>query len=966
MKLPSITADNNFCQILSLIPGAVYTCDVEGRLTFFNKKAVELWGREPKIGDDDEKFCGAFRLWRPDGNLLAHAHTPMADALKRGVSARNQEVIIQRPDNSRITVSVSIDPLYDSNGNIEGAINIFQDITEKKQQEEKVLKSEAQLREILEALPAAVYTTDAEGRITAFNQAAVKFSGRTPQIGTDSWCVTWKLYWPDGTPLPHDECPMAMALKRGEPVRGYEAIAERPDGSRVHFIPYPTPLRDSSGSIIGAVNMLVDITDRKQAEEARAHLSAVIDSANDAILSKNLEGIITSWNKAAESLYGYTADEIIGRNVKVLVPENRHEEVDDFLTKIRRGEQIKHYETKRRRKDGSLVDISLTISAIKSEQGRITGASAIARDITDRKRAEKMLRIQARQQQTVAEMSALALSEPDLQKVFDCIASGVAKTLEVKYSRITEFLPNENKGLLHAGVNWKEGFIGNGKAAEFDSEASYTLQSDSPVIIEDLQEEKRFDRPPFLVDHGVISGMSCIIRGKDDEQPWGVFGVYAKRRRTFTSDDINFLSSVVNILSIAIQQNRAEKDLKIAHEELRQSHLELEHKVRERTKVAEARAEKLRELASALTLAEQKERSRLAQILHDHLQQLLIAIKITANRMRKESGKNSNLSSLIHQIEELTNESIESSRSFAVELNPHVLRDAGLITAMEWLARWVKDKNNLLVQVHAERNIKVPADDIKIVLFQSVRELLLNVVKHAGTNCAQIRLSSDENNICIEVIDAGKGFDVEILQKKASGFGLLHVFERLELLGGSIKVESALGKGSHFFLSAPAVLHENKPKALPFMNGKHDLEHDHDKSKNKEGAITVLVVDDHKILRQGLINMLTQKDNIKIVGEAEDGEEAIRLAGELMPDVIIMDVSMPKMNGIEATEQIKSRFSSIQVIGLSLHDSEDMEETIRRAGASAYIAKSGPLDQLVQTIKKVAAQSSQKTTPSSH
>ena len=155
------------------------------------------------------------------------------------------------------------------------------------------------LRAILEALPAAIYTTDAEGRITSYNEEAVRFSGRVPQIGSDSWCVTWKLYWPDGTPLPHDQCPMAIALKEGRPVRGVSAIAERPDGTRVHFMPYPTPIMDANGRVIGGVNMLVDITDQKLAEESQARLAAIVQSSDDAIVSKSLDGIIRTWNARA-------------------------------------------------------------------------------------------------------------------------------------------------------------------------------------------------------------------------------------------------------------------------------------------------------------------------------------------------------------------------------------------------------------------------------------------------------------------------------------------------------------------------------------------------------------------------------------------------------------------------------------------------------------------------------------------
>ena len=134
----------------------------------------------------------------------------------------------------------------------------------------KVRDSERRFRQIIDALPAAIYTTDAEGRVTMFNEAAATFAGRTPQLGTDSWCVTWRLFWPDGAPMPHDQCPMATAVKERRSIRGMEGIVERPDGTRRRFIPYPTPLFDSSGTMVGAVNMAVDITDRKLAEEAIA------------------------------------------------------------------------------------------------------------------------------------------------------------------------------------------------------------------------------------------------------------------------------------------------------------------------------------------------------------------------------------------------------------------------------------------------------------------------------------------------------------------------------------------------------------------------------------------------------------------------------------------------------------------------------------------------------------------------
>ena len=253
---------------------------------------------------------------------------------------------------------------------------------------QRKLATELPCRELLDALPAAIYTTDAAGRITYYNAAAVQLAGRKPEIGSDEWCITWRLYRPDGTPLPHDECPMAVALKTGRPVRGVEAVAERPDGTLVPFMPYPTPLHDAAGNLVGAVNMLVDLSERSHAEQVRQLLASIVESSDDAIVSKDLNGVIASWNPGAERLFGYAADEVVGKSVTVLFPEDLLHEETVILERIRRGERIEHYETVRRRKDGSLVDISLTVSPLRDAAGKITGVSKIARDISMRKKAE--------------------------------------------------------------------------------------------------------------------------------------------------------------------------------------------------------------------------------------------------------------------------------------------------------------------------------------------------------------------------------------------------------------------------------------------------------------------------------------------------------------------------------------------------------------------------------------------------
>jgi PAS domain S-box-containing protein len=248
-------------------------------------------------------------------------------------------------------------------------------------------------RALLEALPVAIYATDADGRITFYNEAAVKISGRRPELGSDRWCLTWRLYRLDGTRLPHDQCPMAIALKEQRPVRGVEAVAERPDGSRVLFEPHPTPLFDEDGRLRGAINMLVDLTERQEASVKAARLSAIVESSDDAIISKTLDGRITSWNSGSEHIFGYKEEEMIGQPITRIIPPELHEEEKHILAQLRAGKPIEHFETVRVAKDGRRVDVSLTVSPVRDRFGNIAGASKVSRDITQRKQAEQTQRL---------------------------------------------------------------------------------------------------------------------------------------------------------------------------------------------------------------------------------------------------------------------------------------------------------------------------------------------------------------------------------------------------------------------------------------------------------------------------------------------------------------------------------------------------------------------------------------------
>jgi PAS domain S-box-containing protein len=241
-------------------------------------------GRLLRVNDALCKMLGRSREQLLAMSFLEYTHESARDedavSYARQVRGEIDNYVIRKqatkPDGSIVYLDVHSSSVRTTDGRFRYGVRIIQDVTAAKLMEDRIRESEQQMRQLLEALPAAVYTTDAAGRITFYNKAAAEMAGRTP-LGGEEWCVTWRLYTPDGTPLPHDECPMAVALKEDRPVRGTEAIAERPDGTRVPFIPYPTPLHDATGKLIGAINMLVDITDRKQAENRQ---KVLIDELN--------------------------------------------------------------------------------------------------------------------------------------------------------------------------------------------------------------------------------------------------------------------------------------------------------------------------------------------------------------------------------------------------------------------------------------------------------------------------------------------------------------------------------------------------------------------------------------------------------------------------------------------------------------------------------------------------------------
>jgi PAS domain S-box-containing protein len=384
-------ATQRFADLYDFAPIAYVSFGRSGRIEEANLTATEL------LGDPRDRLIGCpFAFYVADLDLfmqhLLHCRTSQR-AVKTELQLKNRK-------GERIPAQLLSTPISSTSRN--GAL-LYQtaiiDLTERKRFEEKIRRSEERYRTIFDLVPVAVYVCDADGIIQEYNRRAVELWGGEPgQNGVKPrFCGSHKLYYPDGRHMPHEECPMARIL-RGEKLKpeDLEIIVERPDGQRRHVIPAPRILTNIHGKTTGAINSLFDITERKHAEAVAMRLAAAVQSSHDAIAAKTLNGIITDWNQSAERIFGYKPKEIIGKSVLTLIPKERHVEEREILTKIRHGESLDHYETVRRRKDGQLIDVSLTISPIKNPKGEIVGVSKIARDITNRRQSERRLAEQAR------------------------------------------------------------------------------------------------------------------------------------------------------------------------------------------------------------------------------------------------------------------------------------------------------------------------------------------------------------------------------------------------------------------------------------------------------------------------------------------------------------------------------------------------------------------------------------------
>lgn len=373
---------------------------------------------------------------------------------------------------------------------------------------------------------------------------------------------------------------------------------------------------------------------------------------------------------------------------------------------------------------------------------------------------------------------------------------------------------------------------------------------------------------------------------------------------------------------------------------------QLEQRITERTI-------QLRALAVELTESEAHERRRIGRIIHDELQQLLVAahmhVKITLGITDPDSRKIS-----LQKIADLIDKSMSVASNLSEDLSFVGFHDEGLSPSLKWIAGWMLKNHQLIVRIHSDATITHIDESLHIVLCQAVRELLFNVTKHAGVNRAELRISvTPDGQIEILVTDKGIGFNV--LQKKAAkgvnkGLGLFSIEERLKYLGGKLEMKSAEGHGSSFRLLAP--LHQtSKPKDTPKpILRKSTAKAANDRSSPRS-AIRILLVDDHKLIRSALASLIDQEPDLEVAGDASNGLQAIERVKKLQPDLVLMDVTMPQMDGITATRRITQDWPHVKVIGLTMHEDTTYHNAMRKAGAIGCIIKTAASNDLILAIR---------------
>lgn len=714
---------------------------------------------------------------------------------------------------------------------------------------------------------------------------------------------------------PDAEQAMERALTANEYAHDFRVVWD--DGS-VHWLFARAKIfRDQAGAPERMLGVNVDITERKQAEEALRHseeqLELISNTVPALISYVDKERRYVTCNEAYNTWFGLSRNDLIGKTMKEVVGDEAWRAMAPYVEAALQGQAV-DYETEAKYRHGGNRWIHAVYTPHRDASGQITGFIVMVTDIGARKRAEAALRESEMRFRTIADSAPVLIWMDGLH---GC---------EFVNHAYMEFIGVHEQSTV-ANYDW----------------ARYIHDEDRKAYLSVYLDAMR-DRAPF--------DAQFRFRRSDGQYRW--MRSVGRPRLTANGELVGYVGASIDIT-----------DIREAQDQLQRWSQELEQAVRLKTTELVESQERLRALATEVGLAEQRERKRIASELHDHLQQMLVFCKLKLGQGKRLASVIPSCVELIKQVDDVLTEALTYSRTLVAELCPPVLREFGLVAALKWLAEHMKQRQLRVSVDVSEDHVPVPEEQA-VLVFQSVRELLINVAKHAGTKHASVQMKRDENGIRIEVRDTGTGFDLAVVQARDGAqplkFGLFSIRERMKAFGGRLELVTAPGKGTSALLVLPLDEVVEPRTAAPVHVGSISTraaladELTTDMMPLTQKSLTVLLVDDHAMMREGLRSVLEAHQDIQIVGEASDGQEAVAMANTLRPAVVIMDINMPRLNGIEATARIKAQFPDMRVIGLSVNAGPDNREAMLKAGADMLLTKEAAVEELYRVIQSVVLQ----------
>ena len=785
------------------------------------------------------------------------------------------------------------------------SIGIGLDIRPRKAMEEGLRKSEGQLRAFVRSGLFGVFWADDQGQLQDCDDEFARIIGRG-RGEVQAGCITLNsLTPPEDRPL--DEAALAEARATGF-CKPYEKRLLRPDGTSVPVL---------GGLVLPEldrqqwVGFVVDITDRKRAElalrESEGRLRLAAKATNDVIWDWDIVHDLQQWNEAGATVFGWP--EIVERPqtaawwVERVHPEDRAR-VEEGFRAVFEGRDCDHWQDEYRflKSDGTYASVLDRGYVLRDEHGNAVRMIGAMLDLTERKQAEKALRESEQLYRAIGESIDYGVWVCDPEGRNTYASDSFLKLVGITSQQCSQFgwgsvlHPDDAERTIAA---WKE-CVRSGGTWDIEHRFRGADGQWHPVLARGV---------PVRDEQGRIK---C----------WAGINLDISR-------------------------------MKQVEEELKSLTHTLEKRVAERTAEAHWRANQLQRLAAQMAQVEERERRRLSQLLHDGLQQTLVAAKLrlkAASRNLQDEWANTALSEGIS----LVDEAITESRTLTKELSPPVLYDGGLAAGLQWLGRETERKYQLPVSVEVAAEMEPDDLTTRVFVFQAARELILNAVKHAQPSSLKIGLSrTDDDRLQVTVADDGIGFNTEIVNAKnhAAGFGLFSIGERLRVIGGELAIASSSTEGTQARIIAPCMQAPREELSPGTIRG--EASRLPDAAPARTSRIRILLADDHPLLRKGLADALTEYPDLDVIGEAENGQEALEMALELRPEVILMDITMPRMDGIEATRQIKQAAPGIAVIGLSMHETEDMMSAMKYAGASEYLTKNAPTEDMIAAILRV-------------